>query len=177
MTGRRLTLLPAALALAILFTATTGGCIFAGPYNSDIEELRAIDKPESKCPRLIPYLEIGPRLIGYPALNARDALVECGPDALPALKAAIQDRAYNDRARRLMLDAIVAIVDREAIYMLMQVARDKTETDDQRVEAIDLLVELNAREAMPMLHKLYVDDTQPRCIRRAARSAYRDLEY
>ena len=167
-----------AMVLAILCVAALGGCcVFAGGYNGEIEKLREIKEPELKCPRLIPYLEIGPRLIGYPALNAQEALIECGNDALPSLKSALQYREYNDRARRLMLDAVVEIIDREAVFMLLEIARNRDETNSQRVEAIELLVRLNARQTRPAMHKIHIDDTQPRSVRRAAKRAYNAFEY
>ncbi len=178
MNDRRLTIKFAAMGLAILCVAALGGCsIFAGGYNSEIGKLREIEEPALKCPRLIAFLEVGPRLIGYPALNAQEALIECGNDAIPFLKTEIQDREYNDRARRLMLEAVVEIIDREAIYMLLKTARDRAETDSQRVEAIELLVRLNARHTRPAMRKIFIDDTQPRRVRRAAKRAYNKFEY
>ena len=62
------------------------------------------------------------------------------------------------------------IVDREAIKMLLEIARDSEETPYQRATAVNLLVELNARYTLPVMESLYKDNN-PRAVRRAAKRA------
>ncbi len=159
--------------IALCCVVGVSGCIFAGPYERDINALRALEKPEKKCPGLIAYLGVGPKIGGNPSRLAQTGLAECHGKALPYLKAELGKDFYNRRARARMLETWVNILDRESIKMLLEIAQDREETPYQRATAINLLVKLNARYTRPVMESLYKDEHHPKAVRRAAKRAYK----
>ena len=154
--------------------------ILCGCYTKDINEinrLREIEEPALKCPQLITYLNRRPFLTRNPARLAQEALVECKSAALPFLKAQMhKDGRHNDRARALMLEARVEILGRGTVKLLVDIAIDAQETPKQRATALDLLRKLNAHLAAPTAENLYLDETQPKTVRKAAERAWKALK-
>ena len=160
--------------LITLCAVLSGGCITRDVH--EINRLRAIEEPDLKCSQLIGYLGRWPLAIGNPSRLAQEGLIESRSGALPYIKAALHDKERDSRARTLLLEAWVEILERESVPLLLDVARDREETPGQRATALCLLKKLNARVALPTAESLYLDETQPRAVRRAAKRAYRALK-
>jgi len=164
-----------AICFFITLCAVLSGCCITRDVH-EINRLRAIEEPDLKCPQLIGYLGRWPLAIGNPSRLAQEGLIESRCGALPYIQAALHDKDRDSRARALLLEAWAEILDRESVPFLLDVAKDEEETPKQRATALNLLKELNARTALPTAESLYLDESQPRAVRRAAKRAYRALK-